>query len=75
MTKEQKIWTDGKIKQLMEEAMKRMPMSDVDWKELQESVKMIFEKSKKNPGVKEALVAFLLQCEEKDKAARKQGGL
>ena len=63
MTKEQKIWTDGKIKQLMEEAMKSIPMSDVDWKELQESVKMIFEKSKKNPGVKEALVAFLLQCE------------
>ena len=72
MTEQQKAWTDGKIKQLMEEAKRRMPMSHADWKELQESVKMIFDKSKKNAEVKEELVKFLLQCEKKDEEARRR---
>lgn len=74
MTGEQKRWLSGVIRKYEQEAQKRYPMEDSDWEELQKSVRMIFEKSKKNPGVKKALVEFLLQCEKTDQEAERLRG-
>ncbi|MCI8860275.1 MAG: hypothetical protein HFI71_12320 [Lachnospiraceae bacterium] len=67
MTEVQRKWTDNMIERLRKEAERRKPLSDRDWEEMKKSVSMIFLKSKKNVEVKNALVKFLLECEEQEK--------
>ncbi len=70
MTKEQEAWINKIVGQLREEVRKRKPLSDADWDELRKSIRMIFQKSKKNVEVKKALVTFLLECEKEDEEAK-----
>ncbi len=70
MTKEQEAWINKIVGQLREEVRKRKPLSDADWDELRKSIRMIFQKSKKNVEVKKALVKFLLECKKMDEEAK-----
>lgn len=67
MTEVQKKWTDHMIERLRKEVERRKPLSDTDWEEMKKTVSIIFLKSKKNVEVKDALVKFLLECEELEK--------
>ncbi len=74
MTKEQEAWTNRIVGQLREEARKRMPLSDADLEELIKSISAIFQKSKKNKEVKNALVEFLRECKKEDEEAKVKVG-
>lgn len=74
MTSEQERWLSGVIRKYEQEAARRYPMSDGDWKELQESASRLFEKCGRDSGVKDALVKMLDRCDRRDRQEKERMG-
>ena len=70
MTDKQGRWLSEVIRKYEQEAEKRYPMEDSDWEELQKSVSIFYNKSGKNPEVKDALVKMLVRCDKRDRSER-----